>query len=289
MAIGLPLEREGFQRSLRHHKSYAAAYLEDPSGEEWAWQKAHERFVKPCQEALSTIESLGGKVISPVNPEALSSAAQHFPVVALFTHSIWEPFEVAHATDAEGLVERLMFGRSFTCEVFRNWLAAYEEELRIDAGGISSRIILEALATASQRAHRWWEAYPGTREPRDPASVETAIIENFCRPEIDRQFAECVCADEGIELGGGMHGLVEVFGRLNSDGEACIFDLRMCNSGMLMNSVKALHPESLVVVNQWQTNPIYGLFRYKAILQDLKNRHCSYLSACERIHTSRTL
>ena len=282
LVIGLPLDEDAFMRSLECESTYANSYLENPSDKANAWA-AYDRFLTQCKQAIARVEQLGGRVFLPINPEDLAAASAEFTMIAIFTHSKWRPFDVTQVRDAFGLVESLMFGSSLASETFRAWFGNLESKVP-DAGESPCQTILEALAAASRFSHDWWAARPSKRNASIMGSLESAVADNLCRPEIDRQFAEHIHCDKGIELGGRMYGLAEVFQRLGGVEKKHIFDLRMCNSGMVMNSVKALHPDSLVVVNQWLADPTSGMLRYTAILQDLRNRKCSYISSCERIN-----
>jgi hypothetical protein len=221
-------------------------------------------------------------LISPSLPD-LARAMPYFTVIAIFSHTSWRPLSLDQIKNTEGLVESLMFGRDMASDTYRAWLDQFVVTQGIKLERFNSDIIIAALIAASQHALKSWTERPKETSTRNATELDIAVAQYLCRPEIDRQFAEFVYCDRGIEFAGEMHSVPMIFTELSKARHPCIFDLRMCNSAMIESSVKAICPNSRVAVNQWSTYPVYGLARYEAVLQELKNRRCSYFSACERI------
>jgi hypothetical protein len=303
LVVGLPLTQPDFLTSLRDRSTYAHVRSDATTAlvgdETVAWARFQKRFVTRCMELLTRIKELGGRdgeqmVMTSPDLDDLSAASERFSVIAFFTHTAWRPFSVADIKERgrDGLVEALLFGSTIAAETFRAWLGSQASGADAGTNPPGSDEIFESLATASRLALEWWADDAGNKKPPDPSAFRRAVIDNLCRPELDRQFGEFINADRGIEYGGVMRPVVDLFEPLVGAAKRArrhfFFDLRMCNAALIYNSVKALDPGNLVATNQWEVYPVFSLKRYHAVLRHLKEHHCSYLEACREVHLSLT-
>ncbi|MBI5388240.1 MAG: hypothetical protein HZA90_26545 [Verrucomicrobia bacterium] len=286
LLVGLPLGRENFFRSFDDPLTYAALSRNQHLKDEALWV-GYSGLADSALKFCDKVTSFGGRAQTSPAVRDLAELSRDYAVIAFWTHATWPPLGANDIRDVPGLWTTLHSGEDAVSKAFRAWC----QEAGIPLNSLSEddakrAWLAEAVGRANVFAHAEAAAFPPERKPRggNPICRRTSeCAENLHRPAFDRQFSEFITESRGIELDGQMRSVGEVFSEFSQD-QPRVFDLRMCNSSMIAGSVKQRCPASLVVVNQWQADPLVGLLRYVLVLQELARAPISYVEACRRVH-----
>lgn len=296
LAFALPLQESDFYEALQDTSLKDFAKLRQrhfPALSNLAlWRNDYSKFVKRLATIFERVTQLGVTVITEFSHSQIPQLAR-FKAITLVTHWTGAAFVESDFLDVRSLLYKLLFSDGSIGEFLRsrcshqqllllenNYKQQYTKEVRLVLKSILNSII-ECPEFGQQFC-----AGIGLTWPKDSVTYQSyynrILLEDF--------FGPIVREGNQLELFDGFCRITDFVNQIPDTFDG-VFDLTVCNSVILQDSLRSRCNQSLVIANRKATDAIIRLLFYTKLIEILHDQPQKYAEAYAnlRIEMQQTL
>jgi hypothetical protein len=288
LAVAVPHTRAQFFDDLREpskHFAKSIALSHAGASANFFWSE-YQPTAKCIELVGNEVASQGVRVHYDCRLEDLATLLPTCNVLTLVAHLHYQKIRSEEILDPVGIAKRLRQPDSEICRLLHKQIG--DDELsrlsfsETDTGQALPGQIAKLLNDLIDQ-----KPSQNNKEPTDDTETIEGIIVpplRFTRNQIEHLFVKELSASRPIEFSDGTHTVNEFVAAIPSDYSGVI-DLCLCNSAVLVESIKRRSRHCTVISNEMPATPVIKLTRYKLAIHKLAKKAEPYIDVIIRIHT----
>lgn len=279
LLIGLPLEREQFDRDLTAAGAldFSASILRRHGvSVEGAW-----RLFAPAAAYARTVcdavELFGVSTVRAATIAELRASFASASVVSMVSHTRLLPLQPDEVRQPAELCRKILAAESLVARGLRSALV----DLLGEPPWIDSRFLTGLHRVTSSAI----DAINNDPHPTSSSSPPGDVLpnEHLNRLALECLYGEHVEAAGVVELRDGLHGLHAIIEAMPPEWNG-VFDLTLCNSSVLAPWIKRSRPRCICAINRRVASLDVRLARYRVTIAALRDNPRPYVETVAEVH-----
>lgn len=284
LAFALPLQESDFYEALRDTSPKDFAKLRQrhfPALSNQAlWRNDYSRFARRLTDLFERVTQLGVTVLTEFTRSQIPQLAR-FKVITLVTHWTGASFVDSDFLDINSLLSQFLFsdnamGKFLRSKGSQQQLLLLENHYK-QQNSKETRLLLKNLLNSIIDCPEFGQQFCtdiGLTWPKDSLTYQAyynrILVENF--------FGPIIREGNQLELFDGFCRITDFVNQLPTTFNG-VFDLTVCNSVILQDSLRSRCNQSLVIANRKSTDAIIRLLFYSKLIEILHNKPQKFAEA----------